>query len=123
MISREQSDKAITDAFKEFKDKLRNNIHVRVYKKDEHLVIESSLYVPWCDSDENYLKLSDIFEPCQPINKKKVTQFEYSVSPEKRLALVYENITNEQKERLLSSVDYYLKSGCHNHLLMQSMFT
>ncbi|KER01560.1 hypothetical protein [Photorhabdus temperata] len=106
MISREQSDKAITDAFKEFKDKLRNNIYVRVYKKGEHLVIESSLYVPWCDSDESYLKLADIFDPTQPI--KKTSQQEYPTSPDKRLALIYENITNEQKESLLSSVDYYL---------------
>ncbi|WP_445494037.1 hypothetical protein [Photorhabdus sp. SF281] len=114
MISREQSEKAIIDAFKEFKDKLRDNIIVRVYKKDDHLVIESSLYVPWC-TDENYLKLA------QPIDR--VSHYDCDISPAKQLVLIYENITNEQKENLLSSVDYYLKSGCHNHQLMQSMFT
>ncbi|MDE9477036.1 hypothetical protein [Xenorhabdus bovienii] len=107
----EQSDKAIADAFKEFKDKLRDNINVRVYKEGELLTIESSLYVPWCGSGKNYLKVANIFDPNQPIKRGIKREVEHPITPEMRVALVYEHIVNAQKENLMSGVEYYMKAG------------
>ncbi|AOM40507.1 hypothetical protein [Xenorhabdus hominickii] len=103
----DESEGGVADAFKEFKDKLRDNINVRVYKKDELLIIESSLYVPWCDSGKNYLKVANIFDPSQPIKR----EVGHPITLEMRVALVYEHIVNAQKENLMSSVEYYMKAG------------